>query len=237
MENNEDIHPIKKSENNRVQRDKKNNNKIVGIVILVVSLLLLGFAGYKLFIEKPETDKSKQNDTFVPGNPTPSNPQLENKNAITKLEGYQLSDTNKQFTVGVKTINIKVISTNDGLNGDLYIDDKKITTYEYSDLEVYLANKFIIIVWGGSQCGELILGYINEAGEYLDEPAGIVIEGLRNQDGELVIENDSLIYFYLESGKLFGSVSYSNEYDLCAYTKKTEFAYNDKKIEMKEADK
>ena len=229
MENNENL-------NNQASQNNNGNNKLLIILMALIIIGLVGYIVYTKFIQKSDNPEPKPADTPTV-TPTPSNPQLENKNAITKLEGYQLSDTNKQFTVGVKTINIKVISTNDGLNGDLYIDDKKITTYEYSDLEVYLANKFIIIVWGGSQCGELILGYINEEGEYLDKPTGITIEGLRNQDGELFIENDNLIYFYLESGKLFGSVSYSNEYDVCAYTKKTEFAYNDKKIETKEADK
>ena len=59
MENNENLNN-QLSESN-VQQEKKNNNKTIEIIILVIGLLLIGFAGYKLFIEKPKPDKS--NDT------------------------------------------------------------------------------------------------------------------------------------------------------------------------------
>ena len=67
MENNENLNN-QVNESNNVEQEKKNNSKTIGIVVLVIGLLLVCFAGYKLFIEKPEPDKPKDDNTQEQGN-------------------------------------------------------------------------------------------------------------------------------------------------------------------------
>lgn len=61
MENNGNLNN-QVNETNIIQEEKKNNNKTIGIVVLVISILLLCFAGYKLFVEKAETDQPKNDN-------------------------------------------------------------------------------------------------------------------------------------------------------------------------------
>ena len=73
MENNENLNNQMKE--NKVQEEKKNNNKTISIVVLIIGLLLVGFAGYKIFIEKP--DESKENDKTAIIHVTQDNSQTE----------------------------------------------------------------------------------------------------------------------------------------------------------------
>ena len=100
MENNENLNN-QVNENNNHQEEKKNNNKTIGIVILVIGLLLLGIAGYKLLIEKPETDKPKDD-----------NIQEQDNNNTGSEQIYKTSDG--KYT-------LKLLG-----NGKVFINDKEI---------------------------------------------------------------------------------------------------------------
>lgn len=68
------IELTKKIENNVVSPTKTKGSKRIAIVLLVIGLLLVGVAGYKLFIEKPNSSEPVNNNT-----------QEENNNQINKV--------------------------------------------------------------------------------------------------------------------------------------------------------
>lgn len=94
MENNENLN--NQVNENKVQEEKKSNNKAIGIIILVIGLLLVGFAGYKLFIEKTEPDKPKDDNTQEQG----GNNQVVTEQIYKTNDGkytFKLLDNGKAF--------------------------------------------------------------------------------------------------------------------------------------------
>lgn len=133
---------------------------------------------------------------------------------LNDIKGIELTESSQTVFFNNKNINMKFV-TNNGSKGDLFIDDKKIATFDYNHLIVYVTNKFIAISWPGAQCGELIVGYINEENKFLES-------------------NDFIENLHYENGKVIGMLSYDNEYDLCAGRKKVEIIYAKNSVTTKD---
>lgn len=95
MENNENLN--NRVNRNNVQEEKKNNNKTIGIVVLVISLLLLCFAGYKLFIEKFETDKHKNDNTQEGENNQKEDNDEEDQEKYRAIDFNEVASGNKEL--------------------------------------------------------------------------------------------------------------------------------------------
>ncbi len=104
------------NESNNVQEEKKNNNKTIGIVVLIISLLLVSVAVYKLFIEKPDTDKPKDNNTQDSDN--------NNNTVVSDEQIYKTKDGKYTF----KLLN----------NGKAYINDKEVIVLDKEEDNRYI---------------------------------------------------------------------------------------------------
>ncbi len=212
MENNENLNN-QVNETNNIQEEKKNNNKTIGIVVLVISLLLLCFAGYKLFIEKHDASEPKSSDspTFTP---TPNNNQLENDNEVeayennsnSELLSYELDGINKKFIVNGKNVLLKVVE-DESFSKILYINEQK-TDYYYDDSnKIYLSKNLIILEGGGQTSGYPVI--IDENGKI------IMVSG--NPDTPTTSIED----LHLENGKLIATKYYDIDEMNLDNTKKT----------------
>ena len=76
------------NDSSNAQVEKKNNNKTIGIVILVIGLLLLGFGSYKLFIEKNDTNVNKKDNSVKDNN------EQEQENNISNNQNNLNNDSN-----------------------------------------------------------------------------------------------------------------------------------------------
>ena len=118
MENNENMN---NRVNENITQESKNNNKTIGIVMLVIGLLLVGFAGYKLFIEKPETDKPKNDNTQ----------EQENNENNVKEEKYKAYDFDEVVANMKKNIYFEYEYTSDELPREIEVTpmtDKYVIT-------------------------------------------------------------------------------------------------------------
>lgn len=137
------------------------------------------------------------------------------------VQSKQLTKNNQSIKLNNKDIKVKLISMNDGLNGDLYINDKKVATFDYDQAQIYITEKFAVIAWQGGQCrGDVLIGAINENGEYIN------------------INSNKYVNCYgihIENGKILAKAQKSNEYDVCGEEEKIELVYDTKTVEMKKA--
>ncbi len=138
MENNENLNNHVNKNNNVVQ-EKKNNNKTIGIVVLVIGLLLVCFAGYKLFIEKPKTDQPKNNNTQETENTNSYSSNLdlskiETKSfEVTKFNPEKLEEIQKEKIFELEDENIATLSVS--------VDDTK-TTIKYNSNTKSITKEF-----------------------------------------------------------------------------------------------
>ena len=194
MENNENMNN-QVNETNNVQGSKKSNNKTIGIVILIIGLLLVGIAVYKLFIEKPDSNEPKPTDSPTV-TPTPNNNQSENDNEVeayennsdSELLSYELDGTNKKFIINGKNVLLKTVE-DESFSKIIYINDQK-TDYYYDDsYKIYLSKNLIILEGGGQTSGYPAIidenGKIIEVSGNPDTPTSS-IEDLRLENGKLV---------------------------------------------------
>lgn len=138
------------------------------------------------------------------------------------IQEVEITDKSQDIKVNGKVLKIKIIGKNDGLNGDLYVNDKVIHTFDYDHVSVYVLDKYLLIVWQGGQClGAVKLGAINENGEYIS------------------IDSDSAyvnIYdIHSENGKVLAKAQISDDYDLCGPEVKVELTYDEKNVIIKKA--
>ena len=154
MENNENMNNQVNGTDN-IQEEKKNNNKTIGIVILIIGLLLVGAAVYKLFIEKPETDKPKDDNTQEQGNNNALSEEIIYK---TKDGNFTLKLVQKNDTKSIEEAKeLGEDMTNDAklyayFNGtflvvtDIYREDKHYATFGFSGYENAEANGYSLVV-------------------------------------------------------------------------------------------
>ena len=154
MENNESMNN-QVNESNNVEQEKKNNSKTIGIVVLVIGLLLVCFAGYKLFIEKPESTKPKDDNTQ----------EQDNNNVVVDKNTYKTADgkfilkivekndskaAEEAKKLGEDTVNEAKYYAyfNDTILAitDVYQEDNHYATYGFSGYENAEANGYSLVV-------------------------------------------------------------------------------------------
>ncbi len=228
MENNDQNLNNQVNTNNIENKQMQNNNGNNKILIILMALIIVGLAGYLVyekFIQNSDSPAPKTGNTQEQDNGSSANSQYENTDEntelnnqvkddskITKLEKYELSKSNKEFTIGSKKVNIKATDNN------VYVDDKKVTYYGES-ASVYVTNKFILIV--NSAQLDTFPKAINENGQVID------IVGIEATPSRL-IEN-----LRIDGGKLIASRS--DETNIEAGSTIVEFVYDMNKITIKEA--
>lgn len=218
MENNVNMNN-QVNETNNVQEEKKNNNKTIGIVVLIIGLLLVGLAVYKLFIEKPEIDKPKDDNTQENGNNNVDN------YSVSKFEIVDITEDMEDY----KLTNGKVLKLNVGTideGNHLYLDNVKIDHEVYINETLLVTDKYIV-GFEGLPCGvkaSFAFDYegkdINIEEKYHDldnndysgqcKEAGIILETT-----DMKIENGNLIAYVIYFDK--------NESES---KQKVEFSYN-----------
>lgn len=130
-----------------------------------------------------------------------------------------LTDYNQRVESLDKKIKLVSKSDEDDNLYDLYINDKVVKTLDSNEVEVYVIDKFLLVVLRGGQCfGGVPLGAINEDGEYVNI----------NKNNHVNIYD-----IHLENNKVVAKAEKSNEYDYCGESEKVELVYNKSSIEMK----
>ena len=132
MKNNDSNLNSQVNEENNVKQVKKNNNKIIGIVVLVIGLLLLGFAGYKLFIENIETD-NPNNNTQNQDNNQKDNTYYD----LTNIECLYSSSDSSNETFGVDC---------DKYNPRLLYDKYKLSNNHTIEKMIFANDKLVYLV-------------------------------------------------------------------------------------------
>ena len=216
MENNVNMNN-QVNETNNVQESKKSNNKTIGIVILIIGLLLVGIAVYKLFIEKPDTDKPKDNNTQ----------EQENNNVnddfnIEKFELVDITDDKEEVVLPSG----KVLKFIYGEENQIYIDGIKVN-HEYYVNETFLITDKYIVGFEGLPCG------IKASFAFDYEGKDINIEekyhDLDNNDYSGQCQEAGIIPettdMKIENGNLIAYVTYFDKSD-SESKQKVEFSYN-----------
>ncbi len=131
---------------------------------------------------------------------------------------YELNENEQSLTFNGNKVYLKLVSIDD-IHSDLYINDKKLVTINYDPIIVYVMDKYMIIA-SGNQCGEHILGYINENLDYADMEISIY-------------DTDYEAGIYQEKDKIIANEAI-NDVELCGGRKKIEFVYENGKVDVKE---
>ena len=223
MENNEKLNN-QVNENNNIEKEKKTNNKIIGIVILVIGLLLVGFVGYKLFVEKPETDKSKENNAPPPTPavvPTPSNTQ-EQENNQNENDG-----TSKKLSFYVENISGKnaLAAEYNCKSSDCKMYEADEPYYFKNDYDglIYDQGKYYILNFKDKSLKELAIPngnyeHMTISYDKDNHPASIILENEENEYAIFSIKSNKIIIDYgatsIESPLLEESI---NRYLLLRY--------------------
>ncbi len=137
--------------------------------------------------------------------------------AMKEENEYELKSQSFMFNGNIVHMKLNTI---DEYHSDLYINDKKVATYDYDHVVIYVMDKYMIISWPGTTCGELVLGYINE--------------NLDHSDLDIDIFNtDYGTGIYQENGKIVADKTI-NDVELCGSRKKIEFVYLNRKLITKD---
>ena len=97
------------------------------------------------------------------------------KHSDKKLETKLVSITseNQEIEYNNKKIKVKLVEETEQIvdeiyNYKIYINDEVASAIEFSHLEAIVTEKYILIGWPGGQCkGHVIVGAINEDGQYI----------------------------------------------------------------------
>lgn len=205
MENNENMN--NQVNENKVQEEKKSNNKAIGIIILVIGLLLVGFAGYKLFIEKTEPDKPKDDSIQEQEN----NNSNQTENSITSKINPELKEA---ISFAIKDQDKLVALTTNG--SDVLIYDFSKSNMEYN------GNK---LMFQQSVLGELNFDYdVSENNLYLflntKSDKYIALIDLKKGNGNYVpeiISKVDLTNTELSGGEGFGGGAYITKIENSLY--------------------
>jgi biopolymer transport protein ExbD len=199
-------------EEEKNQNEKEKSKKILQTFIYVA--LLLFFFGVGYIISTNLLGKKEDKNEI----PAEEKEKKDNQQSNKKVE---LSiDEDKNQAVGSVKLNDKVFEIKitgynpENGNSDLYINNKKVATLDYSNVTVSVVSKYLIVEWPGAQIGSLALGYINENGEYYD----------------IGVEN-SIHNIYEENGKIYG---YKDPMDLEKDPIKVEIVFNGSNIKIEE---
>ena len=158
--------------------DEKKNNKLLGIILLVLGLIAI-LVGICLLVfgkadEKPKNDNSiEENTTMVYEN-----------TADTKLMVYEINEINKEFKLNGKSVLLKKIEK------QLYINDKKVNDLRFGVDNIYLRKNYMIVEGGGQNIGYPYI--INEDGNLIEITGG-VLDNPDNSIENLHLENGMLI--------------------------------------------
>ena len=158
------------TENNDIRKTNNGNN--IAIALFVIGLILIGIAGYKLFVEKPQSDNTQEK---------------EKDTSIKEIGKYELSENEKEFSLNNKIIKIKAV------NNKVYVDGKEASYYGDA-ADAYVTNKFILII-AKAQTNTYPVA-INENGEVIDvigntDTPATEISNLRIENGKLVATKSS----------------------------------------------
>lgn len=158
--------------------DEKKNNKLLGIILLVLGLIAI-LVGICLLVfgkadEKPKNDNSiEENTTMVYEN-----------TADTKLMVYEINEINKEFKLNGKSVLLKKIEE------QLYINDKEVNDLRFGVDNIYLRKNYMIVEGGGQNIGYPYI--INEDGNLIEITGG-VLDNPDNSIENLHLENGMLI--------------------------------------------
>ena len=210
-----------KNLNNQVNQNNNGNNKVLIVAMALIIVGLVGYIVYTKFIQKSdnsgfktdstqEQDRKNSNGNNETDNSS-NNKQQTNDSQITKLERYELSKNDREFTIGNKKIKIKAT------NNNVYVDNK-VATYYGVNASVYITNKFILIV--DSAQIDSYPKAVNENGQIID------VTGIKSTPSRL-IEN-----LRIDNGKLIATRS--NETNVEAGSTVVEFVYEGNQIVVNE---
>ena len=160
-----------------MNKDRKKN--LLLAIILIVGSVLIAMGLYFLFSKKEETPVK------------PTNPTSEidvSKDKIELVIDDMHEDMARTIELGNNFYTFKLIK-NENEKYELYLNDEKIETLDYSTVTVYLVDRYLIVSWPGAQAGKLTLGYVNDLGNYIS-----------------IHEKNSIYDIYFESGFMYGNV-------------------------------
>ncbi len=208
--------------------NNKEKNILIGVLIGII-ILLIGVCVYLVFFRKEElreVTNCKEEKVCEKCDEKPANCESYESSTLTYQDGMlktHLDENDKQFVFNGKTIKLNLVYTNNG--GEIYLNDKKVDTIEWSgELVLYITEKYILFSWPGTTCGEIIVGYINENGNYVGE----LLTSLTYKD-----DDDTFFGIYKENDKIIG-YAVVNEPELCGSKQKIEFVYDKGKLTVKD---
>lgn len=137
--------------------------------------------------------------------------------AMKEDDEYELKS--QSFMFNGNMVHMK-LNTIDEYHSDLYINDKKVATYDNNRVTVYVMDKYMIISCLCSACGERVIGYINENLDHF----GLDIS---------IFNTDYDAGIYQEKGKIVADKAI-NDVELCGNSKKIEFVYEKGKLTVKD---
>ena len=179
-----------------LEKENKNKKIIIGVIVALVVIALI--VGAILLFGKKDSEPAN-NEQTVEATPEPT--VVYEQELSIGSNSYQIKITNISKADDVKT-------------SEIYLDNDKVAEYEYETIETKVIDKYIVFEWRGGQADLLVLGYVDEKGNYYD-----------------VTLNDIDVYdIHLDNGKLIGSIVDTEGEDWG--TKEVEIKLNKEKIEV-----
>ncbi len=161
-----------------MEKEKKIKLSLFIVAVIIgIALVLVGL--YLLFFKK---DDKTDNNQLPPT-------EVVDTTEIELNIDEETKEVAKIIQLGNNSYEFKFV-LNEGEN-EIYLNDEKIETTEYSSIVVYLVDRYLIVGIPKAKVGSLALGYVNETGHY-----------------EKI--NKKIYNIYYESGFMYGSVEVSN---------------------------
>ena len=136
----------------------------------------------------------------------------------TALTQFLLNKKDSEVIFNGNNIKIKYVYD----NGNLYINDKIVKSFDYDNIYAYVTDKLILIEQHGGQCGSQIIGAINEKNEYI----------------EIAKNNYTSQYdIHIEGDKIVAKATLRGEVDLCSGdVENIEIVYDGSSLVLKKMD-
>lgn len=162
-----------------MEKDKKKG-VILLVICIVIGIIMISAGLYFLFFKKD--DKPIENNDNNP--PTEEISQTK----IELIVDEFIQESEKTIQLGNGYYDFKLVATNEN-KSELYLNNEKIETLDYTTAVVYLVDRYLIVGWEGAQAGTLTLGYVDETGTYYN-----------------IYPKKEIYNIYFESGFMYGNV-------------------------------
>ncbi len=147
---------------------EKKKNILIGVLIAII-IILIGLCVYLAFIKKDSVVEKKSETKTVDND---ENNSVEYQK-FEKLERIELSKISKGIIVDEKIFDLEM------KNQKLYINSKEVDAdYAYVAFDPRSEDYYMILTSGASQIGEVIVGYVDDKMNFVEENDWYVINKL-----------------------------------------------------------